>query len=95
MRDIRTFFGKVEYFMKIYDYDGKKNISGEKICELRKKNKISQTALAAKMQVAGVNLGRDSISRIESGARFVSDYELKHFADVLNVPFSVLIDDTE
>lgn len=78
--------------MKIYDYDGKKNISGSRISQARKKNKISQTDLAARMQVAGVNIGRDSISRIESGARFVSDYELKHFADILNVPFSALID---
>ena len=78
--------------MKIYDYDGKKNISGSRISQARKKNKISQTDLAARMQVAGVNIGSDSISRIESGARFVSDYELKHFADILNVPFSALID---
>lgn len=78
--------------MKIYDYGGKKNISGGRICEARKQSHISQTVLAAKMQVEGVNIGRDSISRIESGTRFVSDYELKKFAQVLNVPFSWLVE---
>lgn len=58
--------------MKIYDYDGKKNISGSRISQARKKNKISQTDLAARMQVAGVNIGRDSISRIESGVKRVT-----------------------
>lgn len=79
--------------MKIYDYDGKKNICGENIHKARKQNKLSQTNLAAKMQVEGVNIGRDSISRIESGARFVSDYELKKFAQVLNVSSSSLLGD--
>lgn len=71
--------------MKIYDYNGKKNICGERIREARIIQRISQSELAAKMQVKGVTLERDSISRIESGARFVTDYELKVFAEVLNV----------
>lgn len=71
--------------MKIYDYNGKKNICGERIREARIIQRISQSELAAKMQVEGVTLERDSISRIESGARFVTDYELKVFAEVLNV----------
>ena len=38
-----------------------------------------------KMQIAGIAIERDSISRIENGTRFVADYELKIFAEVLNV----------
>lgn len=66
--------------MKIYSYRGKKNLSGDKIREARLKQRLSQSDLAAKVQIAGVTLERDSISRIEIGTRFVTDYELKIFA---------------
>ena len=68
--------------MKIYDYQGKKNVSGEMIRQLRIKKRMSQSDLAARLQVEGVMLERDSISRIESGTRFVADYELFIFAKV-------------
>ena len=71
--------------VKIYDYRGKKNICGERIREARVVQKMSQSELAAKMQVAGITIERDSISRVEIGTRFVADYELKVFAKVLNV----------
>ena len=71
--------------MKIYDYNGKKNISGERIREARLKKRLSQSQLAAKMQIAGIIIERDSISRIEIGTRFVPDYELLFFAKVLGV----------
>lgn len=71
--------------MKIYDYNGKKNICGGKIREARQKQRLSQSDLAAKMQVCGITLERDSISRIEIGTRFVTDYELMIFAKVLKV----------
>ena len=52
--------------MKIYDYQGKKNVSGDMIRQLRVKNRMSQNDLAARVQVEGVMLERDSISRIEA-----------------------------
>lgn len=77
--------------MKIYDYKGKKNICGERIREARVLQRMSQSELAAKMQVEGITLERDSISRIESGARFVTDYELMIFAKVLRVDINRLL----
>ena len=71
--------------MKIYDYNGKKNISGDRIRQARQKRRLSQTDLAARMQVAGVIIERDSISRIEIGTRFVPDNELPVFARILGV----------
>lgn len=71
--------------VKIYDYGGKKNICGDRIREARVVQRMSQSELAAKMQIAGIAIERDSISRIENGTRFVADYELKLFAKVLNV----------
>lgn len=62
--------------MKIYDYNGKKNICGERIREARLKLRLSQSDLAARVQVEGVIMERDSISRVEIGTRFVPDYEI-------------------
>lgn len=78
--------------MKIYDYNGKKNISGERIRQARVVQRMRQEDLAAKLQIAGVNMERDSISKIEIGTRFVSDFELKVFAKVLGVSVLWLLD---
>ena len=79
--------------MKIYDYNGQANISGDRIHQARTARRLSQDALAAKMQVAGVVLGREAISRIETGDRFVSDYELVIFSRVLGVTVEWLTSD--
>ena len=71
--------------MKIYDYNGKKNICGDRLREARVVQRLRQEDLAAKIQTMGVNMERDSISRIEIGTRFVSDFELKVFAKALGV----------
>lgn len=71
--------------MKIYDFNGSKNICGKRIKEARKKLKLSQEMLAAKLQVEGINIERDSVSRIEIGTRFVADYELLVLCKILNV----------
>lgn len=77
--------------MKIYDYNGKKNICGKRIKEARKKLKLSQENLAAKLQVEGITIERDSISRIEIGTRFVADYELLVLCKILNVSPAYLL----
>ena len=71
--------------MKIYDYDGKSNIVRRKICELRKQKKLSQEELAAKMQLNNIEISQKVISRIEKQERFVTDYELLVFSQVLEV----------
>lgn len=83
--------GSVVFEMKIYDYNGKKNISGDRIREARQKKRLSQSDLAAKMQVEGVVIERDSISRVEIGTRFVPDYELPVFARILDVSVDWLL----
>ena len=77
--------------MKIYDYNGKKNICGDRIREARFKRRLTQADLAAQMQINGVIIERDSISRIEIGTRFVADYELKVFSKVLKVETAWLL----
>lgn len=77
--------------MKIYDFEGKKNICGKRVREARKRVGLSQTDLAAKLQVLGVIIECNSISRIESGTRFVADYELRALSEILNVTPAYLL----
>ena len=62
--------------MKRFQFEGKGNISGDRVRELRLRARLSQSALAAKMTTEGVIMAQDAISRIESGSRLVTDYEL-------------------
>ena len=71
--------------MKIYDYNGKKNICGERIHEARCRLRLTQSELAARLQVRGINIERDSISRIEIGTRFVADYELRELSRIKSI----------
>ncbi len=77
--------------MKIYDYNGKKNICGDRVREARKNLGLSQENLAARLQTEGVNIERDSVSRIEIGTRFVADFELVILCKVLNVSANYLL----
>ena len=81
----------MELGMKIYDFNGKKNICGERVKAARRSLGLSQLDLAAKLQVSGVNIERDSVSRIEIGTRFVADYELLALAEILNVSLEYLL----
>ena len=77
--------------MKIYDYNGKKNICGDRIHEARCKLRLTQNDLAAQLQVNGIIIERDSISRIEIGTRFVADYELPEHSKILKVTVNWLL----
>ena len=71
--------------MKIYHYEGKSNIVGMKIRESRLNQKLSQEELAIKMQLRNIEFSQKVISRIEQQERFVADYELLAFSEVLNL----------
>ena len=77
--------------MKIYDYEGKKNICGDRIREARSRLHLTQSDLAAKLQLAGIIIERDSVSRMEIGTRFVADYELRELAKILRVSVNWLL----
>lgn len=81
--------------MKIYDLDGRRNISGERVRQMRTKKRLTQSDLAAKVQTTGVILEQDAISRIENGSRMVQDYELRALAEVLGVTSDRLMEPEE
>lgn len=78
--------------MKLYkSSDGKCNISGQNIRKYRQAAGLSQEALAARLQIAGLNLSQKAISRIETGERVVTDFELLCFSEVFHIPVSDLL----
>lgn len=79
--------------MKIYWYEGSKNIIGNRVREARIKHTppLTQENLSAKLKLMNIKLDRISISRIESGDRFVSDYEVVAISKALNVTLDWLL----
>ncbi len=77
--------------MKIYDFNGKKNICGERVHQARVTKRMSQSALATQLQLNGIIIERDSVSRIEIGTRFVPDYEIPVLAKILDVSIEWLL----
>ena len=77
--------------MNIYDYNGRKNICGEKVRMFRIKLHWSQIRLANELQLKGIIIGRDSLNRIEKGTRFVTDYELKILSEVFGISMNDLL----
>ena len=73
--------------------EGKNNLCGEKLRALRLSYpvRLSQRALADKMQLLGIDLDKNAIQRIECGKRFVTDIELRAFAEVFGVSVSELL----
>jgi transcriptional regulator with XRE-family HTH domain len=50
----------------------------------------SQSTFAAKLQVAGLDISRSGVSKIEARLRFVDDRDLVFLAEVLKVPVQEL-----
>lgn len=71
--------------------DGLNNICGKRIAHFRNEMKISQRELADKMQLAGIDMDKNAIQRIECGKRFVTDIEIVAFAKVFDVTFEELL----
>lgn len=56
----------------------------------RARPRITQSDLAARLAVRGIDLDRPTITRIESGQRFLRDYEIRAIAKVLKVSVASL-----
>ena len=67
--------------------NGKNNLCGSIIEVKRKEMGKSQRQLADLLQIAGLDIDKNAIQRIEAGKRFVTDIELTYFAKVLNLTF--------
>ena len=73
-------------------YDNKNVICG-KMRYYRKKRKLTQAQLAAKLQVMNVNIDQQMISKIERNKRIVTDFELACLCRALHVPLTEMLSD--
>lgn len=71
--------------MRLYTLDGRYNVCGERMREARIQIGWTQDTMAAKLQLAGLQMGQMAVSRIETGKRVVPDFELPVIAEVLGV----------
>ncbi len=75
--------------------DGTRNLIGKRLRGLRKEKRLSQERLMEELQLRGFDSERGVIKRIENGARYVSDIELKILAEYFGVSYDYLIDGKE
>jgi len=68
----------------------RKNLTGEYVRRIRYRSGLSQSELAARCQRQGWDIDRFTIARIESGSRWVGDFEALELARVLRVPLLAL-----
>ena len=74
---------------------GEKNLVSSRLIELRKQQNLSQRDLAHKLQLAGYDMDKNVITRIETNKRYVTDIELRALSQVLDVSYAYLIDGAE
>ena len=72
--------------------DGEKNISGEKIKNVRMMRGLTQTQFGARMEVEGVIWDQKTVSSVELQHRALCDYELKAAAKVLETTVDNLLE---
>ena len=73
-------------------HNGSKNLISQRLKELRATAGLSQRGLARKLQLIGVDMDKNVITRIETNKRYVSDIELWALCRILDVSYDYLID---
>ena len=71
------------------------NVISENLTKLRKAKHLSQADVANDLNLLGINIHKNDISKIEANDRVVKDYELYGFAKVLGVSILDLLDGIE
>lgn len=72
--------------------NGKRNLIADRLILLRKAKRWSQRCLARELQLIGIDMDKNVITRIETNKRYVSDIELKALATVFHVSYAYLLD---
>lgn len=81
--------------MKKICYYNNKNIISDNLKTLREEKGLSQSSLAAKLQIMNVNIDQQMISKIEKNNRQVTDYELACICKCLSVTPNDLLNFSE
>lgn len=69
------------------------NLVGKRVkkARLAKKPRLSQDALSGRLAARGVTIDRAGIAKIETGRRYVSDFEVKALTGALGVKVDWLL----
>ena len=71
---------------------GDKNFISDRLKSLRKEHHTSQRELATRLQLLGMDIDKNVITRIETNKRYVTDIELQALAKIFGVSYEALID---
>ena len=71
--------------------EGNNNLCGARVARFRIEMKISQRALADRLQLVGLDMDKNAVQRIEAGKRFVTDIELVGLSNVLQKSLEELL----
>lgn len=72
--------------------EGRRNLCGSRISEYRRRLNLSQNKLAIRLQLAGMDIHKNTIQRIEAGKAYVTDIEICYFAHCLECKAEDLLD---
>ena len=72
-----------------------KNLIGKRLKILRTERKLSQRDLARELQLIGIDMDKNVITRIETDKRYVTDFELQALKEIFGVSYDYLIDGNE
>ena len=79
--------------MKKTEFYNNRNVISEQLKIARVKAGLTQSQLAAKMQLLNVSIDQQMISKIENNMRIVTDYELACFCKILGVNEKEILSD--
>ena len=71
---------------------GEKNLISRRLIELRNEHHLSQRDLSRKLQLAGYDMDKNVITRIETNKRYVTDIEIRALAHIFGVTCDYLIE---
>ena len=72
--------------------NGRKNLLGIKMREIRKARGISQRQVADDLAELGLVVDKNAVQRMESGQRFITDIELITISKYLDIPVNELLE---
>lgn len=74
---------------------GEKNLISVRLKRLRERDGLSQRDLAHLLQLMGMDMDKNVITRIETNKRYVTDVELQALSRIFAVTYQYLIEGEE
>jgi len=71
-------------------YNDKSNVIGGILKKLRQEHHCSQTQLCKKLELLGIVMTKEDLSKIEKNKKIVKDFEVWGIAKALNISLDIL-----